>query len=99
MRPIKETLLMINFIIWLVIGGIIGWVASLVMRTDAKQGIVLNVLVGIVGAMLGGWLLSPLCGAGSINHGDFSMGGLIISFLGALILLAVVNLIRRCVAR
>ena len=90
---------MINFIIWLVVGGIIGWVASLVMRTDAKQGIVLNVIVGIVGALLGGWLLSPLFGAGSINQGDFSLGGLIISLLGALILLAVFNLIRRGVAR
>jgi uncharacterized membrane protein YeaQ/YmgE (transglycosylase-associated protein family) len=49
--------------------------------------------------MLGGWLLSPLFGAGSINQGDFSLSGLIISLLGALILLAVVNLIRRGVAR
>jgi uncharacterized membrane protein YeaQ/YmgE (transglycosylase-associated protein family) len=90
---------MINIIIWLVVGGIIGWLASLVMRTDAKQGIVLNVVVGIVGAILGGWLLSPLFGGGSINQGDFSLSGLIISFVGALILLAVVNLIRRGVAR
>ena len=90
---------MINFIIWLVVGGIIGWLASLVMRTDAKQGIVLNVVVGIVGAMLGGWLISPLVGRGSINQGDFSLAGLIISFVGALILLAVVNLIRRGVVR
>ena len=90
---------MINFIIWLVVGGIIGWLASLVMRTDAKQGIVLNVVVGIVGAMLGGWLISPLIGGGSINQGDFSLAGLIISFVGALILLAVVNLIRRGVVR
>jgi uncharacterized membrane protein YeaQ/YmgE (transglycosylase-associated protein family) len=90
---------MINFIIWLVVGGIIGWIASLVMRTDAKQGIILNVVVGIVGAMIGGWLLAPLFGAGSINQGDFSLAGLIVSFVGALILLAVVNLIRRGVAR
>jgi uncharacterized membrane protein YeaQ/YmgE (transglycosylase-associated protein family) len=90
---------MINIIIWLVVGGIIGWLASLVMRTDAKQGIVLNVVVGIVGAILGGWLLSPLFGGGSINQGDFSLSGLIISFVGALILLAVVNLVRRGVAR
>jgi uncharacterized membrane protein YeaQ/YmgE (transglycosylase-associated protein family) len=90
---------MINFIIWLVVGGIIGWIASLVMRTDAKQGIILNVVVRIVGAMIGGWFLAPLFGAGSINQGDFSLAGLIVSFLGALILLAVVNLIRRGVAR
>ena len=90
---------MINIIIWLVVGGIIGWLASLVMRTDAKQGIILNVVVGIVGALLGGWLIAPLVGGSSINQGDFSLQGLIISFVGALILLAVVNLIRRGVVR
>jgi len=90
---------MINLIIWLVVGGIIGWLASLVMRTDAQQGIILNIVVGIVGALLGGWFLTPLIGGGSINQGDFSLKGLIISFVGALILLAVVNLIRRGTAR
>jgi uncharacterized membrane protein YeaQ/YmgE (transglycosylase-associated protein family) len=90
---------MINFIIWLVVGGIIGWLASLVMRTDAAQGVVLNVIVGIVGAMLGGSLISPLLSGGTINQGDFSIMGLVISFVGALILLAIVNLIRRGVAR
>src|SRR5262245_24348368 len=90
---------MINFIIWLVIGGVIGWLASIVMRTNAAQGIVLNVIVGIVGAMLGGWLISPLLGASTINQGDFSIMGLVVSFVGALILLAIVNLIRRGVAR
>ena len=90
---------MINFIIWLVVGGVIGWLASMVMRTNAAQGIVLNVIVGIVGAMLGGWLISPLLGAGTINQGDFSIVGLVVSFVGALILLAIVNLIRRGTAR
>lgn len=84
-----------NFIIWLVVGGLIGWVASMVMRTDGQQGIVLNVVVGIVGALLGGWLLSPLFGAGTINQNDFSIAGLVVSFLGAIILLAIVNLVRR----
>jgi uncharacterized membrane protein YeaQ/YmgE (transglycosylase-associated protein family) len=86
---------MINFIVWLIVGGLIGWLASLVMRTDAKQGIFLNIVVGIVGAMLGGWLISPLVGAASINQDNFSLSGLIVSFIGAVILLAVVNLIRR----
>jgi uncharacterized membrane protein YeaQ/YmgE (transglycosylase-associated protein family) len=99
-RPIKGGWSMINFIIWLIIGGVIGWLASLVMRTDAAQGIVLNIIVGIVGAMLGGWLISPLLGgAASINQGDFSIMGLVVSFVGALILLAVVNLIRRGAVR
>lgn len=84
-----------TFIIWLVIGGILGWLASLVMRTDAQQGIILNVIVGIVGAFLGGWLLGPLFGTGTINGDDFSAMSLLTSFLGAVILLAIVNLIRR----
>ena len=57
-----------NILIWLVIGGVIGWLASLVMRTDGQQGILLNIVVGIVGALLGGWLISPLVGAGTINR-------------------------------
>jgi uncharacterized membrane protein YeaQ/YmgE (transglycosylase-associated protein family) len=88
-----------SFIIWLVIGGLVGWLASVVMKTDAQQGIVLNIVVGIIGALLGGWLLAPLFGTGTINQGDFSLSGLLVSFLGAVILLAVVNLIRRGSAR
>ena len=84
-----------NFIIWIVIGGLIGWAASLVMKTDAQQGVVLNVVVGIVGALVGGWLLAPLFGTGTINQNDFSLASLVVSLLGAIILLAVVNLLRR----
>ncbi len=84
-----------NFLIWIVVGGIIGWLASMVMRTDAQQGVFLNIIVGIVGAMLGGWLIAPMLGQGTINSNDFSLGGLAVSFVGALILLAVVNLVRR----
>ena len=64
-----------NFIIWLIIGGLIGWVASMIMRTDGQQGIILNVVVGIVGAFLGGWLLAPMFGTGTINSNDFSLAG------------------------
>ncbi len=88
-----------NFIIWLIVGGIIGWLASLVMKTDAQQGILLNIVVGIIGALLGGWLLSPLFGEGTINQCVFSLGGLVVSFLGAIILLAIVNLFRRGAVR
>jgi uncharacterized membrane protein YeaQ/YmgE (transglycosylase-associated protein family) len=65
------------------------------MRTDAQQGLLLNIVVGIVGALLGGWLISPLVGEGTINSGDFSVGGLVVSLLGAVVLLAIVNLFRR----
>lgn len=88
-----------NFIIWLVVGGLIGWVASMVMKTDAQQGVILNIVVGIVGAFLGGWLISPLVGVPTINQDAFSVGAMAVSLLGAIILLAVVNLMRRGTAR
>lgn len=84
-----------NFIIWIFLGGIIGWLASIVMKTNAQQGLFLNVIVGIVGAFLGGLFLSPLFGVGTINSDDFSLAGLGVSFLGAIILLAIINLFRR----
>lgn len=84
-----------NFIIWLVVGGLIGWLASVLMRTNDQQGIVLNVVVGVVGALLGGWLISPLVGVGTINQSNFSLPALLVSLVGAGILLAVVNLVRR----
>ena len=83
-----------GFILWLIVGGIVGWLASLIMKTDGQQGILLNVVVGIVGAFIGGWLISPMVGAGTINDG-FSLGSLVVSLLGAIILLAIVNLFRR----
>jgi len=83
-----------NFVIWLVVGGLIGWVASIIMKTNAQQGMILNVVVGIVGAMLGGWLISPLVGAGTVNQGDFSLGALLVSLVGAVILLAIVKFFR-----
>jgi uncharacterized membrane protein YeaQ/YmgE (transglycosylase-associated protein family) len=86
---------MINFIIWIILGGIIGWLASLVMKTDSQQGILLNIVVGIIGAFIGGWLLSPLFGIAALSRHNFSIPALFIAFLGAIILLASVNLIRR----
>lgn len=84
-----------GIILWLVIGGVVGWLASIVMRRDGSQGIFLNIVVGIVGALLGGFLLSPIIGAPSINSGVISASSLLVSFLGAVILLAIVNLISR----
>ena len=90
---------MINLIVWLVVGGVIGWLASIVMKTDAQQGIVLNVVVGIVGAAIGGWFLAPLLGTATINQDNLSISSLAVSLLGAIILLAIVNLVRRGTAR
>ena len=84
-----------GLILWLIIGGVVGWIASIVMKRDGSQGIILNIVVGIVGALLGGWLIGPMVGAPSNNSGELSVGSLLVSVLGAVILLAIVNLISR----
>lgn len=86
---------MVNFLIWIIVGGIIGWVASMIMRTNAQQGILLNIVVGIVGAFLAGWFLTPFFGGGTINQNNFSVSAMMVSLLGAIILLAIVNLFQR----
>ena len=88
-----------NFIVWLILGGVIGWLASIVMKTNDQQGVFLNVIVGLIGAVLGGWLISPMVGVGTINQNDFSLAAMFVSFVGAAILLAIVNLVRRGTAR
>jgi uncharacterized membrane protein YeaQ/YmgE (transglycosylase-associated protein family) len=88
-----------NLILTLIIGGLIGWIASIVMRTNAQQGILLNIVVGIVGALLAGFLLAPLFGTGTLTQGDFSLSALLVSLLGSVILLAIVNLFRRGAVR
>jgi uncharacterized membrane protein YeaQ/YmgE (transglycosylase-associated protein family) len=85
-------------LIWLLIGGFVGWVASVIMGTDDRQGMILNVVVGIVGAALGGFFLSGVFGTSTINQGNFSLGGLLVSLLGAIGLLALVKLLRGTVA-
>lgn len=88
---------MVNIILWLVAGGLIGWAASAIMRT--RESLALNVVVGIVGAALAGWLVSPLVGVSTINQGNFSAASLLVSLLGAVLLLVVVNWIRRASVR
>ena len=89
-----------TLILALIIGGLIGWLASIVMRTDAQQGILLNIVVGIIGSLLGSFLLGGLFGAdGSLLSGAFDVGTLVAAFVGALVLLAVVNLFRRGAVR
>ena len=88
-----------GLIILIIVGGILGWLASIVMRTDAQQGVFLNIVVGIVGALLAGFILNPLIGGGNIISGDFSLKSLLVSFGGAVVLLALVNLVRRGAVR
>jgi uncharacterized membrane protein YeaQ/YmgE (transglycosylase-associated protein family) len=84
-----------GIIIMLVVGGVLGWIASMLMRTDGQQGIFLNIVIGIVGAVLSGYFVTPFLGGASITTGSFDMKSLVVSLLGALILLAIINLIRR----
>ena len=86
---------MINLIIWLLIGALVGWLASMVMRTDAQQGPILNIVVGIIGAMIGGFLL----GGPTINSDALNLTAILVSFVGAVVLLAIVNLVRRGTVR
>ena len=80
-----------GLLVWLIIGGVVGWLASMIMRTDAQQGIFLNIVVGIVGAAIGGLLL----GSGNINNAGLTLNTFLVSLLGAVVLLALVNLVRR----
>jgi uncharacterized membrane protein YeaQ/YmgE (transglycosylase-associated protein family) len=85
-----------DWIIIIIVGGILGWLASIVMRTDAQQGIFLNVIVGIIGALLGRFLAGVLgLGGGSITDNPLSLTNILVSLLGAIILLAIINLVRR----
>lgn len=87
---------MLGWILWIIVGGVLGWLASMIMRTDAQQGLLLNIVVGIVGAILGGWLISPLLGIAAAGPDNpFSIGGLFVALLGAVILLAIINLFTR----
>jgi len=84
-----------NFILWIVAGAVIGWLASRIMGTSSQQGLLLDIVVGILGAVLAGWFLTPLFGIATINQNNFSVPALLVSLLGAVILLAVVRLFRR----
>jgi uncharacterized membrane protein YeaQ/YmgE (transglycosylase-associated protein family) len=95
----KGAFTMINFIVWIILGGVLGWIASMIMRTDAQQGTLMNVIIGIVGAFVAGLVLTPFFGGSTINQNNFSMASMLVSLLGAVILLGVVNMFRRGSAR
>ena len=86
---------MINFIAWIAIGGILGWLVSLMIRTESEQGVLLNIVVGIVGALVAGWVVSPLIGVEKISQSTFSASALLISLFGAIVLLGVINVLKR----
>jgi uncharacterized membrane protein YeaQ/YmgE (transglycosylase-associated protein family) len=77
-----------NIIGWVVLGGIAGWLASIVMKRNSQMGLVANVIVGVVGAAIGGWLVTQFGGAGVTG---FNLSSLLVAVLGAVVLLAVIN--------
>ncbi len=82
---------MMSWIIFLVFGGVVGWVASLIMHTDGQQGIILNVIVGIVGAMIGNWIAAQM---GLATGTPYSIMSFAVALFGAVILIAVIKVIR-----
>jgi uncharacterized membrane protein YeaQ/YmgE (transglycosylase-associated protein family) len=86
---------MISWIVYLIVGGVCGWLASIIMRTNGQQGIILNIVVGIVGAILAGLIFGNRISAGN----SLNLTAFLYSLIGAIILLAIVNLIRRGTVR
>ena len=80
-------------VVWLVAGGVVGWLAGLLMKR--RDGVFLDMVIGIVGALLGGWFIAPLVGANTIDQGSFTLSSVLVSLAGAVILLALVNFGRR----
>lgn len=88
-----------GIIVLLIVGGLIGWVASMIMRTDAQQGVLMNIVVGIVGALIAGFVVTPFIGGASITSGAITIQTVLVSLIGAIVLLAIVNLFRRGTVR
>ena len=85
---------LVNIIVWLIVGAIAGWLASIVMKTNRQQGLIMDIIVGIIGAFLGGWLLN-LLGVGAPTPGELNIASILTAFLGAVVLLAIVRLLTR----
>jgi len=80
-----------GLLLWIIFGGLVGWVASMVMGTDARQGIILNIVVGIIGAVIGGYVMSML-GEGGVT--GFNLYSFLVALIGAVILIAIARLFR-----
>lgn len=81
-----------GIILWIIFGALVGWVASLIMKTNAQQGVLLNIVIGIIGALIGGWLMS-IFGGGSVT--GFNLYSFLVALLGACVLIAIIGAIRR----
>lgn len=81
-----------GIILWIVFGALVGWVASTIMGTDNQQGLVLNIIVGVAGAVLGGWLMSLI---GESGVSSFNLYSFFVAVVGACVLLALLRVVRR----
>lgn len=81
-----------GIILWIILGALAGWIASMIMNTDAEQGPILNIVVGIVGALIGGFLFQTL---GQTGVTGFNLYSLMVAILGAIVLLGAVKMVRR----
>jgi uncharacterized membrane protein YeaQ/YmgE (transglycosylase-associated protein family) len=82
-----------NLLAWIIVGAIAGWLASIVMKTNASQGLLLDIIVGIVGGLIGGFVLQALGIGGEVT--GLNIGSIVVAFIGAVILLALLRLLRR----
>jgi len=80
-----------GIILWIIFGGLVGWIASMIMNTDGQQGIILNIVVGIIGAILGGWLMSFF---GESGVSGFNLYSFLVALVGAIVLISAVKFIR-----
>lgn len=81
-----------GIILWIIFGGLVGWVASLIMHTDAAQGTILNIVVGIVGALIGGWIMSSI---GKYGVTGFNIYSFLVALLGSIVLIGIIKLLRK----
>lgn len=81
-----------GIILWIIFGALVGWIASMIMKTNQQQGLLLDIVVGVVGALIGGWVMT-LFGEGGVS--GFNLYSFIVAILGAVILLAIVKFVRR----
>jgi uncharacterized membrane protein YeaQ/YmgE (transglycosylase-associated protein family) len=80
-----------GILLWIIFGGIVGWIASLIMNTDSQQGVIMNIIVGVVGAMIGGWIMSSL---GETAVTGFNRCGFLVALLGSIILITIIGALR-----
>lgn len=83
-----------DIVAWLIIGGLAGWIASKIMKTDKDMGIVANIIVGVVGALVGGWLSRVLFGI-QVDPNGFSIGSILVAIIGSVLLLAMIKFVKR----